>query len=476
MIQFILNDKHIETQVNSGLNLLDFIRDHEGLKGSKTGCREGDCGACTVLVGTLANGKVSYQNITSCISPIGNANGKHIVTIEGVNLKQKLNTAQEAMYDNYATQCGFCTPGFVVSLTGYALNYSKKDNNTCNDAIGGNICRCTGYKSIEKASDSIEKNLMLLNPNDKIKWLAENNFIPDYFKDIPQKLKQLKLVELSNNGQVVANGTDLYVNRSDELSEEKVNLILHDKTLKGIDFKNGVCTLGSNTTATDINDNSKLNTVFPNLKKYLKLVSSQAIRNMGTLGGNFVNASPIGDMSIFFLALNSKLTLVHKNGSKRKISFQNFHKEYKIMDLQKNELIADISFELPGSDTFFNFEKVSKRTYLDIASVNSAISIKAEDKTIRQVSLSLGGVAAIPKFMATTCAFLTGKELSVKTLDKALDVLQEEIAPIDDIRGSAAYKRLLARQLFLQHFLKLFPQQLDEEALHLLMTTKMPAA
>jgi len=465
MIQFILNDKHIETQVNSGLNLLDFIRDHEGLKGSKTGCREGDCGACTVLVGTLANGKVSYQNITSCISPIGNANGKHIVTIEGVNLKQKLNTAQEAMYDNYATQCGFCTPGFVVSLTGYALNYSKKDNNTCNDAIGGNICRCTGYKSIEKAAELITNNLEQLNENDPVQWLTGNYFIPDYFKDIPQKLKQLEPVELSNNGQVVANGTDLYVNRSEELSEENVNLILHDKTLKGIDFKNGVCTLGSNTTATDINDNSKLNTVFPNLKKYLKLVSSQAIRNMGTLGGNFVNASPIGDMSVFFLALNSKLTLVHKNGSKRKISFQNFHKEYKIMDLQKNELIADISFELPGSDTFFNFEKVSKRKHLDIASVNTACMIKMDKSKIKNIYLSIGGVAEIPKYLNKTISYLTGKEMIAKNIISAEKILQSEISPISDVRGSSSYKRLLARQLFFSHFLEMFPETIKFRSL-----------
>jgi len=465
MIQFILNDSLINTQVNSGLTLLDFIRDYEGLKGSKIGCREGDCGACTVLVGTLANGKVTYQNITSCISPIGNANGKHIVTIEGINLKENLNTAQKAMYDNYATQCGFCTPGFVVSLTGYALNYSKKDKNNCNDAIGGNICRCTGYKSIEKASDSIEKNLMLLNPNDKIKWLAENNFIPDYFNDIPQKLKQLKPVELSNNGQIVANGTDLYVNRSDELSEENVNLILHNKTLKGIDFNNGICTLGSNTTVTDINDHSKLNAVFPDLKKYLKLVSSQPIRNMGTLGGNFVNASPIGDMSIFFLALNSKLTLLHKNGSKRKISLQNFHKGYKIIDLQKNELITAISFELLGSDTFFNFEKVSKRKHLDIASVNTACMVKMDKNKIKSIYLSIGGVAAIPKFLNETCSYLGGKELNANNIISAEKILQKEISPISDVRGSSSYKQLLAKQLFFSHFLEMFPGTIKFQSL-----------
>ncbi|MBV1887874.1 MAG: 2Fe-2S iron-sulfur cluster binding domain-containing protein, partial [Urechidicola sp.] len=129
------------------MTLLDFIRHKKQLKGTKIGCREGDCGACTVLVGKLNGDSITYQSITSCISPLGNANGKHIVTVEGINLPEKLNAVQQAMADNYATQCGFCTPGFVVSMTGYAIDNA----NSCNDAISGNICRCTGYKSIEKA-------------------------------------------------------------------------------------------------------------------------------------------------------------------------------------------------------------------------------------------------------------------------------------------------------------------------------------
>ena len=152
MIQFILNNKTIKTTANSGMTLLDFVRYEQRLTGTKIGCREGDCGACTVLVGTLKeNGHMEYQSITSCISPLGNAHGKHIVTIEGTNLKVKLTTAQLAMKANYATQCGFCTPGFVVSLTGFALSKTQKNRDNALDAISGNICRCTGYKSIEKA-------------------------------------------------------------------------------------------------------------------------------------------------------------------------------------------------------------------------------------------------------------------------------------------------------------------------------------
>jgi len=156
MIQFILNNRIIKTVENAGMTLLDFVRYEQRLMGTKIGCREGDCGACTVLVGTLKeNGKVEYQSITSCIWPLGNAHGKHIVTIEGTNLKTDLTTAQLAMKDNYATQCGFCTPGFVVSLTGFALSNNKKNYENALDAISGNICRCTGYKSIEKAADDV---------------------------------------------------------------------------------------------------------------------------------------------------------------------------------------------------------------------------------------------------------------------------------------------------------------------------------
>ena len=231
MIQFILNNKIIKTNENSGITLLDFIREHQHLKGTKIGCREGDCGACTVLVGELKNNIVTYQSITSCISPLGNANGKHIVTVEGINLPKNLNTVQNAMANNFATQCGFCTPGFVVSMTGFALE-NDKVLNSCNDAISGNICRCTGYKSIEKAGFEIEEKLEKKDKNHQIEWLIKEGFIPNYFETIPKKLKDLKIEKLNSEGTIVANGTDLYVRYADKLSEEKVLKILVEKDFK----------------------------------------------------------------------------------------------------------------------------------------------------------------------------------------------------------------------------------------------------
>lgn len=463
MIQFILNNEVVKTSENNGMTLLDFIRENKSLKGTKIGCREGDCGACTVLVGVLNGEKVTYQSITSCISPLGNANGKHVVTVEGINLQGKLNFVQEAMSNNFATQCGFCTPGFVVSMTGYALE-NNKVLNSCNDAISGNICRCTGYKSIEKAGLEIEKKLE--NKNHQIKWLIDEGFVPNYFATIPEKLKEISNVSSSEinksqSGTVVANGTDLYVRYADKLSEEKVHLIANDTSLKGINLSDDTFTIGVNTTVTEILENDLLRENIPNLKSFIKLVSSEQIRNMGTIGGNFVNASPIGDMSIFFLAMNSTLTIRDENGSERSIPFQEFHQDYKKYDLKEGEILKSISFRMLKKGDYFNFEKVSKRTHLDIASVNLAGRISIKEGVVFDAHFSVGGVAAVPKYLSKTNEFLKGEMIVSETIHMAEKIMQSEISPISDVRGTSDYKRLLARQLFFAHFTTLFPNDVE---------------
>ncbi len=461
MIEFILNHKTIKTDCNPGMTLLDFVRYEQQLTGTKIGCREGDCGACTVLIGTLnqKGDTVHYHSITSCISPLGNARGKHVVTVEGTNLKEKLNVVQEAMKMHYATQCGFCTPGFVVSLTGFSLSENSKEYEQALDAISGNICRCTGYKSIEKAACEVSKKVKE-NPGHSMEWLIENNFIPGYFSEIPERLKSLTIPEKSNtSGPFVAGGTDLYVQRADQLIDNPVTLTLNREELKGITIDKQLCTVGAGNTVSDLWNHSELLKYFPKLRTHLKLVSSEQIRNMATLGGNLVNASPIGDMTLFFMALDSTLTLTGPESEERTLPLKLFYKGYKTMDLNKGELIKNLSFKLPEKTGSFNFEKVSKRTHLDIASVNSAALIDVQNGIVRKAHIAIGGVAAIPLYLHKTTAFLQGKPLNSELIAAANQVLQEEISPISDVRGSEAYKRLLARQLLYAHFTTLFPEQ-----------------
>lgn len=462
MIEFILNNKHIKTDENNGITLLDFLRENQQLKGTKIGCREGDCGACTVLIGKLNDDKgIRYQSITSCISPLGNAHGKHIVTVEGINLPNKLNTVQGAMADNYATQCGFCTPGFVVSLTGFALTYRFNTYDDGLNAISGNICRCTGYKSIEKATKQVVDSLEKKDIRTPTQWLIDQNFIPEYFSSIPKRLVSIKSKnETTKNSTFVAGGTDLYVRHADRLGEENINILTSDNQLNGITFYKDNCVISALSTVTDLMYNNAMQVYFPEIHSYLKLVSSEQIRNMATLAGNIVNASPIGDMTIIFLALNGQLTIKNIDSKLRTVDLKDFYSEYKVYDLRKQEIIINITFKVPDSSHHFNFEKVSKRTHLDIASVNSAININVIDNKIENIHIALGGVAPIPKYLTNTCAFLENKEINIRTLQEANLVMQEEISPISDVRGSSDYKRLLARQLFFAHFTKLFPEKI----------------
>lgn len=471
MIQFILNNKHITTHLPKGTTVLDFVRYHQNLTGTKIGCREGDCGACTVLVGELVDDQLVYLSKTSCLMPIGNAHGKHVVTVEGVNV-EGLNLIQQSFAEEGATQCGFCTPGFIVSLAGYCLQENAEGTKqSAIDAVNGNICRCTGYKSIERAAGKVAEKIKQRNQEDVIEYAVKNNILPAYFSTIKNRLLDIiHLLEEKRSKPVqqakfMGGGTDLYVQQHDTIEEEEIELMF-DKTHLNTIVQNGTkCTFGASITVSDISKSPVFQNHFPNLNSHVKLVSSTQIRNMATIAGNIVNASPIGDFSVFFLALNSTL-LLSDGTNTRNVLLRKFYKGYKQLDKTADEHIETISFELPQPGTLFNFEKVSKRTYLDIASVNSAISITLENGIVTAASIAAGGVAPIPLFAEKASAFLVGKSISADVVQQLLDIIQTEIAPISDARGTEAYKRLLLSQLVKGHFIKLFPQAGVESLIH----------
>lgn len=436
-----------------GTTVLDFVRYHKNLKGTKIGCREGDCGACTILVGELSEDSVKYRTQTSCLMPIANANGKHIVTVEGINKENgELTEVQQALVDESGTQCGFCTVGFVMSLTNFCIDETPKTSEMAISAIDGNICRCTGYKSIERAALRLCDNSE--SPHGLSKSIAQE-IVPAYFSEIKKRIENLRF-GISNpkpktqNPQFVSGGTDLYVQKHDEMVYADAENLFDNSDLRFIKESNEFVEIGASVVVTDLLESPIFQNLFPNLYKHLKLVSSTPIRNMATIAGNFVNASPIGDMTAWFLGLNAEIVF----NSERAIALRDFYRGYKELVKADDEYIKKIRFR--NDFTHFNFEKVCKRTYLDIASVNTAISLKVSGNLIEYAHVSAGGVAPIPLYLRKTSDFLCGKEINAKIIAKANEILQTEICPITDVRGSAEYKKLLLRQLFTAHFVELF--------------------
>jgi len=468
LIRFILNEKTVSTDLPPGTVLLDFIRYHQHLMGTKIGCREGDCGACAVLVGEMRNSELQYESMTCCLMPIGNAHGKHIVTIEGINppadghIMNGLNPIQQAMADEGATQCGFCTPGFVMSLAGFCLSNKETTKENAIAAIDGNICRCTGYKSIERAAAKVAEVMKERNREEATTFVARKKILPEYFTGIKTKLQSLLNGELPTHDSpltthFLGGGTDLYVQKHDEMTNAAIRFLFDHPELNGITQEGNKCIIGPSATASDLQASHVINKAFPAFHRYAKLVSSTPIRNMATIAGNFINASPIGDFTIFFLALDAQLVL-SGGKTKRELPLRKLYKGYKTLDKKPREYIEQIWFELPGKNTLFNFEKVSKRTYLDIASVNSAISITMKGDVIESGGISAGGVGPVPIYLQKTSDFLKGKKISEELIHDVIENAKMEIAPISDARGTTEYKTLLLGQLIKAHFITLFPE------------------
>ena len=462
MIKFILNNKEVATDLPAGMQLLDFVRYHKHLTGTKIGCREGDCGACTVLIGELKEMALTYRSFTSCLTPLGNVHGRHVVTIEGLNM-EGLNPLQQAMSDCSATQCGFCTPGIVVSLAAYCLGTKEATQQHAIAAIDGNICRCTGYKSIERAAARVTAILAKNDGLDPLTYAVTKKILPAYFAGIKERLQHL-LVQLngtanlkSSAASLMGGGTDLYVQRHDEFRHDDIRFMYIDPSLRSIKQVGDTCVMGPSVTVTDLQESAVFKECFPHFSRQVKSISSTPIRNMATIAGNFINASPIGDFTIFFLAADAMLTLSDGEQT-RELPLRKLYQGYKQLNKRPEEHILAISFTLPAKNTKVNFEKVSKRTHLDIASVNSTLFITLDDEVVTHASLSAGGVGPVPAFLGKASAFLQGKIISEELVADTIKVAQAEITPVSDVRGSAEYKTMLLGQLIKAHFLTLFPQ------------------
>ena len=496
-IRFICNQQKVVTNSSPGMVVLDFLRGEQGLTGTKAACREGDCGSCTVLVGKKAKGKnkVSYRAVTSCLLPLGEMAGKHLVSIEGLNLPPEegggappLSPIQRLFVEEGAAQCGFCTPGFIISLTYFFLEAERLDFDSAVDAIAGNICRCTGYGAIKRAVRRLvdEYGEKLPRRKDRLNALIETGIVPEYFKEIPSALDEITAgagagtaqggaAASSKSGRVlVAGGTDLYVRQHDVLDEGNVQFVSRRDGMDSAERAGRRFVVGAGVSTEELKHNKELIDLIPAWPEHLGLIASAQIRQRATVGGNIVNASPIGDLAVYLLALGTEVTIegsgeAAEGKNDRTTLLEDFFLGYKKLDLGPGEAVKEFSFSLPDEGTAINFEKVSRRTHLDIASVNSAVRLETaiQNGSVQIVSarLAAGGVAPVPLLLKQAGEALSGNVLTAGLVKAAAGAANGEIQPISDVRGSAEYKRLLLRQLIYAHFIKMFPEHISPEEL-----------
>lgn len=453
----LLNRHVVQTAEPAGMVLLEFIRDVKCLSGTKDACREGECGACTVLVGMpQPDGRVAYKACASCLVPIGDVDGCHVVTVEGLSPGADLTLVQQLIIEHSASQCGFCTPGIVLSLTGFCLTSPDFSYDDAIHALDGNLCRCTGYTSIRNAARTLCERLAKAEraPTKRVATLIGAGVLPGWFADVPAQLAKMRSnppppLPVGDSAVLVAGGTDLFVQRPEELLEEELCFLSRRRDLDYVRVDGRALRVGGAVTLEDFRLSPAVREHFPALRRDVLLHSSTILRNKATLAGNIVNASPIGDMSIILLALDAELVITGRDGKSRKTPLAKFYQGYKKFDLACGELITEIIIPLLPDGARYNFEKVSNRVYLDIAAVNTAMRLTtAPDGTITDLRISAGGVAPIPLLVGGLEKF-HGKKADAGMIAQAVAAA---VKPIDDIRGTVAYKKLLMRQLVLAHF------------------------
>lgn len=440
--------------------LSDYLRYERGLTGTKVVCAEGDCGACTVLrYFPLLGGEdgSNFLSVNSCILPLALLHGSHLLTVESLETEKELHQAQSSLRNSHASQCGFCTPGFAMALAGLceeklACKQTQINEEEGKNALTGNLCRCTGYNSIVDAAVSIdlkkEKSLKERYHSKEIEGhlrdlcSEEIRFENSNFLFYAPKTYDQAFDFLANNPdtRIIANGTDLGVvhNKRKIKLNKLLSLHLIDEAYK-ISESKGVVSLGSRVTLTEFRH--FLKGKCDEYANYLDIFASPQIKNNATVVGNIANASPIGDNAPVLLSLDGEVELVSSKGSRRE-KLSEFFLDYRKTSLRNGELIKAIRFELPKPGHFKAF-KQSIRKDLDISTLNLAVNIDLEKKQIKQVFIGAGGIAAIPLRLKKTEDFLRDKNLEEMTIAKACEVAQSEFTPIDDVRASASYRRVV---------------------------------
>ena len=460
-IQFLLNNKiHKIKNPDPNKTILNYIRDDLKKTGTKEGCAEGGCGACTIVLGELDKGKMNYKSINACISFLPILNGKQLILVEDLADSNRPHIVQEAMVKFHGSQCGFCTPGFTMSLFSMYKNYKSINNELVEEVLSGNLCRCTGYRPIIEAAKSLNnkkdydqfrrnqnKTISLLRKikdvDIEINYRGRKYFAP---KTIPNLKKLLKKYP---NAKILSGGTDLSLEVTKFRKEIKTIISLN--SINKLNFiKKGKNLLEIGATTSLFKFQNLIKKYFMDFYDVLKRYGSLQIRNVGTIAGNIATASPIGDMLPLLLSLDAKIVIYGAN--KKKIySLNQFFISYRKTKLKKGEFIYSIKIPL-NRENVFKAYKISKRFDDDISSVCGSFSFLIKKNRITKVAIAYGGMSEIPKRALTIEKNLINSEFSENTFSRAVDLMNKDFSPLDDMRASKNYRLTVAKNLLLKAF------------------------
>jgi xanthine dehydrogenase small subunit len=469
-LRFVLNGQDVVlAKVTPDQTLLDWLRLSRSLKGTKEGCAEGDCGACTVLIGRLTpEGGLVYEGVNACIRFMGSLDGCHVVTVEHLAGRDgRLHPVQQAMVDYHGSQCGFCTPGFVMSLYGLWMQTPEPSNRQIEIALQGNLCRCTGYEPILRAARAISSyggtakdpllteraamitRLQSLRDGARVEMESgEGKLI------VPADLDDFAaLRDALPSATVVAGSTDVGLWVTKHMRRiSPVIFIAGLNELKTVAVKDGVISIGAGVTYSEAIET--LSQHIPALGELVNRIGGQQVRNMGTIGGNIANGSPIGDTPPPLIALGASLTL-RKGAERRTIALQEFFIAYGKQDRQPGEFVEAVHVPIPASDEIFAVYKVTKRRDEDITATLGAFCLKlSADGTVAGIRIAYGGMAATPKRAFTVEEALLGQPWSEAAVERAMERYTEDYAPLSDMRATAEYRALVAKNLLLRFYLE----------------------
>jgi xanthine dehydrogenase small subunit len=446
MIRFLLDGEVIEVEESDPAGtVLDHLRYALRRTGTKEGCAEGDCGACTILLGELDGEAVKWRAVNACILFLPMLDGKALRTVESLSCGGALHPVQQAMADGHGSQCGFCTPGFVMSLYGRSIGALGTAGTPVKDVIAGNLCRCTGYGPILAAGEA--------NPaqpaDDRetaalLRMIAPASAGRGWFA--PRSSDELAALLIEHpEARIVAGATDVGLWVTKSLRELGTLIFIGDVAdLKRIGEAPDALTLGAGVRYSE--GKEALARLHPDLGELVRRIGGLQVRNAGTIGGNIANGSPIGDMPPALIALGAELVL-RKGGERRTMPLEAFFLSYGKQDRQAGEFVESVRIPRPAPGTRIRIVKLSKRFDSDISALCGAFFLRMEEGLVAEARIAFGGMAGIPARAPACEAALMGQPWSEAAVEAAAVALARDYRPLSDLRGSAEYRLAAAANL-----------------------------